>query len=112
MVWLFNVKRHFFWIVLSCGYWSDSRWSWRLCWRHELNNNEGEAVQALLYALTGVSLAENTADSWVLALDPPCSFMVKSYYSWPSKVSFSAENMDANMLKVMKKFITKQGSNF
>lgn len=112
MVWLFNVKRRFFWIVLSCRYWTDSRWSWRLCWRRELNNNEGEAVQALLYVLTEVLMAENIADSWVSALDPPCSFTVKSYYSLLSKVSFSAENMDANMLKVMRKFITKQGANF
>jgi len=81
-------------------------------WRRELNNNEGKAVQALLYVLTGISLAENIVDSWVWALDPPCSFPVKSYYSWLSKVSFSAENMDENMLKVMKKFITKRGAKF
>lgn len=75
---------------MSCRYCTDSRWSWR----RELNNNEGEAVQALLYVFIEVSMAENIADSWVSALDPPCSFTVKSYYSLLSKVSFSAENMD------------------
>lgn len=82
MVLLFDFRRHFFRIVLSCGY-----WSWRLCWGRELNNNEGEAVQALLYVLTGVSLAENIADSWVWAMDPLCRKYGRKYaQSYESEV--------------------------
>jgi hypothetical protein len=82
MVLLFDFRRHFFRIVLSCGY-----WSWRLCWGRELNNNEGEAVQALLYVLTGLSLAENIADSWVWAMDPLCRKYGRKYaQSYESEV--------------------------